>query len=57
MMRFSQARQKVLDIVRQACRQPSSALVPLEAAAGRVLAEAVSADRDYPPFDLSLIHI
>ncbi len=51
MMRFSQARQKVLDIVRQACRQPSSALVPLEAAAGRVLAEAVSADRDYPPFD------
>ena len=45
---FQQARQCVLDTVRAARATPSVESVALEAAAGRVLAEALRADRDYP---------
>ncbi len=45
---FSNARAEVLR--RVALAHPSTESVPLESAAGRVLAETIHADRDYPPF-------
>ncbi len=45
---FIQAREKVLSTVPLA--RPAREDVPLEQAAGRVLAEEVRTDRDYPPF-------
>ena len=45
---FEQARQCVLDTVRAARTVPAVESVPLEAAAGRVLAEPLRADRDCP---------
>ena len=45
---FQQARQCVLDTARAARTAPPVESVALEAAAGRVLAEALRADRDYP---------
>lgn len=45
---FSQARQLIIE--RIGLRKPAVEHVPLEAAAGRVLAEPLLADRDYPPF-------
>ncbi len=51
---FDQARQCVIRQVRAARRAPASEEVALEAAAGRVLAEEVPADRDYPPLARSL---
>jgi len=51
MLRFPEARQMVLEKVRQAAGLPGIEHTPLRQAAGRVLAEAVLADRDYPPFD------
>jgi molybdopterin molybdotransferase len=45
---FNQARCCVLDTVRTARTAPSVETVALEAAAGRVLAEPIAADRDYP---------
>ena len=53
MLRFSEARQTVLDKVRGAGGRPAQENVGLSAAAGRVLAEQIFADRDYPPFDRS----
>jgi molybdopterin molybdotransferase len=47
MIDFRTAQQLVL----QQARSFGSETVPLEQAMGRVLAEPVSADRDYPPFD------
>ncbi len=40
--------------MRHACATPAVEIVALEAAAGRVLAEAVAADRDYPALDRSV---
>ena len=51
MLRFSEARQVVVDRIAQAFRAPETESVKLAAAAGRVLAGSVCADRDYPPFD------
>ncbi len=55
MLRFSEARQTVLDTVLDKVRpersRPAQETVELSAAAGRVLAEQVITDRDYPPFD------
>jgi molybdopterin molybdotransferase len=53
MMRFPEARQSVLEKIGAARRLPEAEGVPLRLAAGRVLAEAVLADRDYPPFNRS----
>ncbi len=52
---FEQALSMVLEHARDAAAQPSQRVedVLLESAAGRVLAEAVMADRDQPPFDRS----
>jgi molybdopterin molybdotransferase len=46
---FSEARERVLTEVRAAAPQPAVETLPLLEAAGRVLAEDVLADRDYPP--------
>ena len=51
MLRFSEARQTVLDKVRAVSDRPAPETVELSAAAGRVLGEPILADRDYPPFD------
>jgi molybdopterin molybdotransferase len=48
------ARKKVIDIVRCLGRDSKSESVPLEEAHGRVLSEAVLADRDYPSLRRSL---
>src|SRR3954451_12889891 len=53
-MTFSEARDCVLREVRAAAHRPGIESVPLSAAAGRVLAEDIPADRDYPPFDRSM---
>lgn len=45
---FEEARRCVLDTVRTARAAPPPERVDLEAAAGRVLAEPIAADRDYP---------
>ncbi|MGC9945336.1 MAG: gephyrin-like molybdotransferase Glp [Bryobacteraceae bacterium] len=45
---FEEARRCVLETVRNARAVPPAEIVTLEAAAGRVLAESIAADRDYP---------
>ncbi|HXM42581.1 MAG TPA: gephyrin-like molybdotransferase Glp [Bryobacteraceae bacterium] len=45
---FEAARRCVLDTIRSACAMPALESVALEAAAGRVLAAPIAADRDYP---------
>src|SRR3569833_2109297 len=42
---------KAQELVLQRAKSFGTETVPLEQAAGRVLAETVRADRDYPPFD------
>src|SRR5208282_5760331 len=49
-----QARQCVLDQVRESNPQPAVEQVGLSEIAGRVLAEPVRADRDYPPVSRSV---
>ena len=51
---FREGRQIVEERVAAAGRSLEIETVPLEAAAGRVLATAVLADRDYPPVDRSI---
>ncbi|HTX34424.1 MAG TPA: gephyrin-like molybdotransferase Glp [Bryobacteraceae bacterium] len=54
---FLQAREAVLAKVRaqlRAAARPATETAALEDAAGRVLAEDVAADRDYPPLDRSV---
>jgi molybdopterin molybdotransferase len=54
MLSFEQAREKIIASVR-AVRGPLRAeTVELLRASGRVLAQPVTADRDYPPFDRSI---
>jgi molybdopterin molybdotransferase len=54
MLSFEDAREKVIATVR-ALRAPLEAeTVELTRACGRVLAQPVAADRDYPPFDRSI---
>ncbi len=63
MLSYSEARKRVIEIVGRRSTRTSQAgggagdsaaeRVPLEQALGRVLAEPVIADRDYPPFDRS----
>lgn len=50
MLRYDEARANVIALVEAQRRLPPSETVPLEQALGRVLAEPVIADRDYPPF-------
>src|SRR5712692_2253009 len=54
MLSYSEARQKVIEVVGTRCRArgiPPGEEVELNQALGRILAEQVVADRDYPPFD------
>ncbi len=51
MLSFTDARRKVIEVVKGLSRDPVSESVALKAALGRILAERVIADRDYPPFD------
>ncbi|MGH7751783.1 MAG: molybdopterin molybdotransferase MoeA [Gemmatimonadales bacterium] len=53
MLRYVEAREKVISAVGARAPRPAAETVPLEAALGRVLAEPVAADRDYPPFHRS----
>jgi molybdopterin molybdotransferase len=54
MLSFEEAREKVIATVR-ALRAPlETETVELTRACGRVLAQPVAADRDYPPFDRSI---
>jgi len=51
---FEQARACVIDNVRAARPEPPVETVPLSDALGRVLAEDIAADRDYPPVNKSV---
>ncbi len=51
MLSFSEARQKVIEVVKGLAQKPARETVALDAAQGRVLAEQILADRDSPPFD------
>jgi len=54
MLSFEEAREKVIATVR-ALRGPlATETVELSRASGRILAQPVTADRDYPPFDRSI---
>jgi molybdopterin molybdotransferase len=53
-MTFAEARRSVVEAVSAAFTPPPIEEVPLDAAQGRVLAEAVAADRDYPATDRSV---
>jgi len=51
---FTVARQIVIATVRRLGPKPSAEDVPIAAARGRILAEPIAADRDYPALDRSL---
>jgi molybdopterin molybdotransferase len=51
---FPEARSKVIRQVTAALSTPRVETVPLGVAQGRILAEDIAADRDYPPFDRSV---
>ncbi|MFZ0212764.1 MAG: gephyrin-like molybdotransferase Glp [Candidatus Acidiferrales bacterium] len=51
MLSFEDARKKVIEVVVGLRRIPATETVKLENALGRILAEQIAADRDYPPFD------
>jgi molybdopterin molybdotransferase len=53
MLSFTDARQKVIEVVTAMRPRPTIEKIELGRAAGRVLAERLAADRDYPPFDRS----
>lgn len=53
MLSYIQARQKVIEITGAALGPPERETVPLQQAFGRILAEPLAADRDYPPFHRS----
>jgi molybdopterin molybdotransferase len=53
MLNYLEARRKVVDTVRASQPRPPVETVALLESLGRVLAEDVSADRDYPPFHRS----
>jgi molybdopterin molybdotransferase len=54
MLSFEEARQKVISTVRGLRGTLTTETVALSRASGRVVARAISADRDYPPFDRSI---
>ncbi|HEV3220373.1 MAG TPA: gephyrin-like molybdotransferase Glp [Candidatus Acidoferrales bacterium] len=51
MLSFTEARQRVIEVVKGLAQMPARETVDLAAAQGRVLAEQIVADRDSPPFD------
>jgi molybdopterin molybdotransferase len=53
MLSYTEARQKVIEVAGAVPRPLLRTQVEIEQAFGRILAEPVLADRDYPPFDRS----
>ena len=53
MLSYTDARRKVIEVAGKIQHPPRREHVELEKAFGRILAEPVYADRDYPPFDRS----
>jgi molybdopterin molybdotransferase len=53
MLAYTDARQKVIEIAESLGRTPLRETIEIEQAFGRILAEPVVADRDYPPFNRS----
>jgi molybdopterin molybdotransferase len=53
MLSYSDARQTVIDVARAHCGALQQEAVELSQALGRVLAQNIAADRDYPPFHRS----
>ena len=53
MLSYTDARQKVIEVAGSLRRQPLRENVEIEHAFGRILADPVFADRDYPPFNRS----
>ena len=53
MLSYTEARQKVIEVAGSIPRPLPRTKVEIEQAFGRILAEPVLADRDYPPFDRS----
>jgi molybdopterin molybdotransferase len=53
MLSYVDARQKVIEVAQSISRPLARTQVEIEQAFGRILAEPVVADRDYPPFDRS----
>ena len=53
MLRYLEARQKVISTITTRALRPATETIELAASLGRVLAEETFADRDYPPFDRS----
>ena len=53
MLTYEEAREKVIEVVRARRRLTPAERADLSEAFGRVLAEQIRADRDYPPFDRS----
>jgi molybdopterin molybdotransferase len=51
---YQQARELVISRTTALSREPRSESIPLLDALGRVLAQEIVADRDYPPFDRSI---
>ena len=51
MLSFEDARSKVIEACRSQRRVPATETIELQSALGRVLAQEIRADRDYPPFD------
>jgi molybdopterin molybdotransferase len=53
MLSFSEAREKVIAVTEALRHQAARETLELRSACGRVLAERIVTDRDYPPFDRS----
>ncbi|MCI0402980.1 MAG: molybdopterin molybdotransferase MoeA [Acidobacteria bacterium] len=53
MFSYQQAREEVIAAISAVVKPPAAETVPLRAALGRILAEEITADRDYPPFPRS----
>jgi molybdopterin molybdotransferase len=53
MLSFTEARQKVIAVAEAVRRTPARETIDIGAACGRILADAIVTDRDYPPFDRS----
>lgn len=51
MLSFEDARRKVIEVTASLRRIPATEKIRLENALGRILADEIVADRDYPPFD------
>ena len=54
MISYSQARHNIIEQLRKDLAEPSAEGVALTSAFGRVLAQDVKTDRDYPPFDRAM---